>query len=269
MSTMSMEMRQRGQMTLTPRLQQSVRLLQLSALEFAQEMQQALATNPFLEELEDDQDTPVNGASVNEEELAHPASDEIPAPREEPVDDTPVALSESYADAHSEHTSSKVHDDGETDWTEWTEATLSLQDHLRGQLDLCNLSKRDRALCHLLIEALDDDGYLRQSFEELAALIQAEPAIDDSEWNAALKLVQSLEPAGVGARNVSECLLLQLPALADCTIEQALAHGAIVDHLEALARRDLVALERGLDASPEQVRAAYQVIRRLDPHPGW
>ena len=269
MSTMSMEMRQRGQMTLTPRLQQSVRLLQLSALEFAQELQQALATNPFLEELEDDQDTPVTGAPVTEEESAHPAADEIPAPREEPVDDTPVAPAESYADAHSDHTSSKAHDDGETDWTEWTEATLSLHDHLRSQLDLCNLSERDRTLCHLLIEALDDDGYLRQSFEELAPLIQAEPPIDDSEWNAALKLVQSLEPAGVGARNVSECLLLQLPALADCTPEQALAHGAIVDHLEALARRDLVALERGLDASPEQVRAAYQVIRRLDPHPGW
>ena len=80
MSTVFMEMRQRGQMTLTPRLQQSVRLLQLSALEFAQELQQALASNPFLEEVEDDQDEPtVNGARPTEEEIAHPATDETPA----------------------------------------------------------------------------------------------------------------------------------------------------------------------------------------------
>jgi len=264
-----MEMRQRGQMTLTPRLQQSVRLLQLSALEFAQELQQALASNPFLEEVEDDQDNPINGVRAAEEEVAHPAADETPAAREEQVDDTALAPSESYAESHSETTSSKGHDDSETDWTEWTEAALSLHDHLRGQLQLCNLSERDRTLCQLLIEALDDDGYLRQSFEELAPLIGADVPIDDSEWNAALKLVQSLEPAGVGARDLRECLLAQLPALSDCTPEQALARHAIVDHLEALARRDLVALERGLDASGEQVRAAYQVIRRLDPHPGW
>ena len=270
MSTMFMEMRQRGQMTLTPRLQQSVRLLQLSALEFAQELQQALANNPFLEEIEEDQDNPVNRVSVTEDdELPHPVADEPSAPREEAVDDTAATASESYSDSHSEATSSRSRDDSETDWTEWTEATPSLHEHLQGQLQLCNLSQRDRGLCQLLIEALDDDGYLRQSFPELAALVKTDPPIDDREWSAALKLVQSLEPAGVGARDLRECLLAQLPAAADCSPEQALARRAIIDHLEALARRDLAALERGLDATAEQLRAAYQVIRRLDPHPGW
>ena len=266
MGTAFMEMRQRGQLTLTPRLQQSVRLLQLSALEFAQELQQALASNPFLEEIEDEQET--------DSEAVHAAGDDTPAPAgedsaapEEPVDDG--AAADSYGDNYSEATVSRTRDDGEADWTEWTEATLSLHDHLQGQLQLCNLSERDRGLCQLLIEALDDDGYLRQSFAELAPLVRVEPDVDEAEWNAALKLVQSLEPAGVGARDLSECLLAQLPASTDCTPEQALARRAIVDHLQSLARRDLAGLERCLQASPEQVRAAYQVIRRLDPHPGW
>jgi len=274
MGTVFMEMRQRGQLTLTPRLQQSVRLLQLSALEFAQELQQALATNPFLEEVEDEQENEINGVRPAEGDIPITATEESTPPREELVDDAPVddaggTSSDPYGDSHSEATASRTRDDSDTDWTEWTEATPSLRDHLQGQLQLCNLSERDRGLCQLLIEALDDDGYLRQSFAELAPLVHAVPVLDDTEWNAALKLVQSLEPAGVGARDLRECLLAQLPAPADCTPEQALARRAIADHLQSLARRDLVGLERCLEASPEQVRAVYQLIRRLDPHPGW
>lgn len=271
MGTMFMEMRQRGQMTLTPRLQQSVRLLQLSALEFAQELQQALASNPFLEEIEDEPDGELDSlppaasdgagavpeeSSAQEERGGDSASDETGDVSSDPFNDTQTPAA-------------RARDDGETDWTEWTEATPTLHDHLRGQLQLCNLPARDRALCELLIEGLDDDGYLRQSFDELASLIRAEPAVEAAEWNAALKLVQSLEPVGVGARDLRECLLAQLPAAEDCTPEQALARRAIVDHLQSLARQDLAGLERWLGASAEQVRAVYQIIRRLDPHPGW
>jgi RNA polymerase sigma-54 factor len=268
MGTAFMEMRQRGQLTLTPRLQQSVRLLQLSSLEFAQELQQALASNPFLEEIEDEQETDGEAVHLTGDDPPAPTAEDS-TPREAPVDDSVTASSDTYGDNHSETTASRTRDDGETDWTEWTEATPSLHGHLQGQLQLCNLSERDRGLCQLLIEALDDDGYLRQSFAELAPLVRVEPEVEEVEWNAALKLVQSLEPAGVGARDLSECLLAQLPAPTDCTPEQALARLAIADHLHSLARRDLAALERCLQASPEQVRAAYQVIRRLDPHPGW
>jgi len=268
MGTIFMEMRQRGQMTLTPRLQQSVRLLQLSSLEFAQELQQALASNPFLEEIEDEQENESDGLHPAGPDIAVPASEES-FPREEPVDDSIAPSSDTYGDNHPEATAARTREDGEADWTEWTEATPSLRDHLQGQLQLCSLSSRDRGLCQLLIEALDDDGYLRQSFDELAPLVHAEPPVEDVEWSAALKLVQSLEPAGIGARDLRECLLAQLPAPADCTPEQSLARRAIADHLQALARRDLVGLERWLEASAEQIRAVFQLIRRLDPHPGW
>jgi len=267
---MFMEMRQRGQMTLTPRLQQSVRLLQLSALEFAQELQQALASNPFLEEIEEQPESDGNdphpamadtapAAAAGGESIAH----------EEPADSALATSADPYGDNHLEAMSARTHDDGEADWTEWTEATPSLRDHLQGQLQLCNLSARDRSLCELLIEALDDDGYLRQSFAELAAVIDADPPVDDTEWNTALKLVQSLEPAGIAARDLRECLLAQLPAPDDCTPEQVLARRAISDHLQALAGHDLAGLERSLEASAHEVRAVYQLIRRLDPHPGW
>lgn len=272
MGTMFMDIRQRGQLTLTPRLQQSVRLLQLSALEFTQELQQALASNPFLEEIEDDQESEIiNGVSLPGDDAPPAPAEvaEVAVPLEEPVDDSEPASSDTYGEGPSEATTARTHDEGEADWTEWTEATQSLRDHLQGQLQLCSLSERDRGLCQLLIEALDDDGYLRQSFAELAPLVHAEPPFDETEWNAALMLVQSLEPTGVGARDLRECLLLQLPAPPDCTSEQALARRAIVDHLQALAGRDLVGLERGLEATSEQVRAVYQLIRRLDPHPGW
>lgn len=269
MGTVFMEMRQRGQLTLTPRLQQSVRLLQLSALEFAQELQQALASNPFLEEVEDEQENEVNAAPLTEGEPAPAATDESTPPREDLLDETAATSSELFGEGHSEATGSRAREDSDTDWTEWTQATPSLHDHLQGQLQLCNLSERDRGLCQLLIEALDDDGYLRQSFVELAELVHADPPVDEMEWSAALKLVQSLEPAGVGARDLRECLLAQLPALTDCTPEQGLARRAIENHLESLGRRDLAGLERCLEASAEEVRAAYQVIRRLDPHPGW
>ena len=170
MGTLFMEMRQRGQMTLTPRLQQSVRLLQLSALEFAQELQQALANNPFLEEIEDEPGNEVDGPPPATPDGAVDASEERIAPEEHagdgPADDGGDASSDPFND--SQTSAAKARDDSETDWTEWTEATLTLHDHLRGQLQLCNLSERDRALCELLIEALDDDGYLRQSFDELA-----------------------------------------------------------------------------------------------------
>jgi RNA polymerase sigma-54 factor len=291
MGTIFMEMRQRGQMTLTPRLQQSVRLLQLSALDFAQELQQALATNPFLEEIEDEPGSEIDGLLPG---TTDPATAGESIAQQEPGDDTlgdtgmdpgidpridpridHGDASDSYGDVSSgsynegQTSATRTRDDGETDWTEWTESTPTLHEHLRGQLQLSHLSLRDRALCELLIEALDDDGYLRQSFDELAPLMRAEPPVDEVEWNAALKLVQSLEPAGVGARDLRECLLAQLPAAEDCSPEQALARRAIVDHLQSLARQDLTGLERWLDASPEQIRAVYQLIRRLDPHPGW
>lgn len=267
MGTAMMELRQRSHLTLTPRLQQSVRLLQLSSLEFAQELRQAMATNPFLEEVEEEQDSEVHVAHLVADDASSRIVDET-LPSDTLTEEKLSEYIEQYSESHGEVSGSKAHED-EADWTEWTEATPSLRDHLQEQLRLFNLPARDRGLCQLLIEALDDDGYLRQTFAELRALVQVDPPVEEIEWLAALKLVQSLEPAGIGARDLRECLLCQLPEPSECTEDQALARRVIKDHLQILARRDLTRLGRWLAVGEEQVRNVCQIIRRLDPHPGW
>ena len=212
--TLSMKTRQT--LALSPRLQQSVRLLQLSALEFAQEINQALVSNPFLEE-DETEETQAGTTTPALHELDEAAREEPPPP-EEP---SPASADDAYdgsgshADpAFGERSAGNRNDDSESDWTDWIEAALSLRDHLRNQLLLAQLSDRDRTLAHVIIEALDDDGYLRQSLDELAdACTGIEPPVEPDDLRAALRLVQCLEPAGVGARDLAECLDLQLSAL--------------------------------------------------------
>ena len=141
-SALFMEMRQRAQLTLTPRLQQSVKLLQLSALEFAQELRQALASNPFLEETEDEEETETAGSIAGKEPDAAAEPADVPEQR---TDEDPLSgTADLQGDNHAESGTSKDRDDGETDWTEWTPSTPSLSDHLQAQLRLCKLSDRDR-----------------------------------------------------------------------------------------------------------------------------
>src|SRR3954465_6638913 len=178
-------LRLRQHLTLTPQVQQALRLLQMSALEFAQEMDEALTANPFLEE-----------------------NTEAPAPREEVPYDLPYVPESSAAPA------------GERDQEEWgglSESSPSLQEHLRQQLMISRMGERDRALAHMVIDSLDDDGYFKLTLEELAALVPAEYDVRADELLASLRMVQSLDPTGVGARTLEECLRLQLEALPEKT----------------------------------------------------
>jgi RNA polymerase sigma-54 factor len=123
-------------------------------------------------------------------------------------------------------------------------------------------------LARCIVESLDDDGYLRTPLEELLDLAGMEPPASLHEMQIALKRVQSLEPAGVGARNVAECLRLQLPSI-PCPTMRGLAQKIVDEHLQALAARDVVAMARQLGTTPAQVESVCDRIRRLDPRPGW
>src|SRR4029453_19085558 len=138
---------------------------------------------------------------------------------------------------------------------------------LHSQINVMPLPEHDRALAALLIESLDDDGYLRTSFEELLPLAGMEPD-EVEELAVALKRVQSLDPAGVGARDLRECLMLQ-SALIEDPVERDLAHRVLQQPLEKLATRDTAHLARVIEADPQKVAAACERIRHLDPHPGW
>jgi RNA polymerase sigma-54 factor len=147
-------------------------------------------------------------------------------------------------------------------------AEVGLRPYLQTQANVMPLSARDRVLVGSIIESLDDDGYLREDLDELATLLELEPAIEPCEMATALKLVQSLDPAGVAARNVSECLLLQLDSIED-EAGRELARCIISDHLERLAQRDVAGLAQRLEAPAAAIEAACERIRRLDPRPGW
>jgi RNA polymerase sigma-54 factor len=245
-------------MTLTPQLQQALRLLQLSSLEFEQEMREALASNPFLED-EDDRGPPP---------VVREAGDAIEAPPVEPV----AAPAEEMSDAHvapDEFPRGAGPSDGEeSDWTEWSEAQTTLRDHLRDQLRLSQMGERDRALAHLIVDALDDDGYLKTGLDELAALVAAEHDVSAEDLAPALRLVQTLEPAGVGARTLQECLLLQLQALPPGTPGLPIALALVGEHIDLLASREFLRLQQLLGCEEADIHLARTLIRSLDPHPG-
>ena len=242
----------RQHQTLTPRLQQAVRLLQLSSLDFAQEVQQALDSNPFLEE---DTEAPAAPAAA----AAEPADDTSasePAPWET---DSWTAR----AGGASRGTA-----DGDLSLVELMAAGVSLRDHLHGQLHVMPLSARDQFLTALIVESLDDDGYLRLNLSELLTLSELEPAADLDELKVALRMVQSLEPAGVGARDLRECLKLQTVLIED-EADRELARRVLDQPLERLATRDVGQLAHALGADPARVAPVCDRIRHLDPRPGW
>ena len=149
-----------------------------------------------------------------------------------------------------------------------TAVDTPLNTHLHRQLAVMPLTPRDRALAGLVVESLDDDGYLRTPLEDLIEVAGLEPEVTLAELQIALRHVQALEPAGVGARDVAECLRLQLPSV-ECPLMRELARRIIDQHLKLLASRDIGALARHLGEAPARVEQACDRIRRLDPRPGW
>ena len=145
---------------------------------------------------------------------------------------------------------------------------LSLRAHLLAQLSLTNLPERDRRLVALLIDSLDDGGYLTQNLEELAALLPDELGVEPDELQVALKQLQNLEPTGVGARSLSECLALQLTALPEDVAYRAEALDLVRNHLEALASRDFGKLKKLLRCDDTVLRAVQKLIMGLNPRPG-
>lgn len=263
------EMRLRQQTTLAPRMQQSVQLLQLSALEFSITIQNALNTNPFLEE----EDTQNQGVPHNagETELS---SDNSP-PQSEPQVEV-VSQDESTQDRYEYSGDYPTHraslsQGGDHDVSHWVAAQQSLQSRLRESLGVHPLSDRDHLLAEYIIDALDGDGYLRHSLESLAGQQDFDPVPQPAEWSAALHLVQHLLTPGIAARDLSECLQLQLRATLsndDDADTVALTMTVIQNHLDLLARNDWSALMRATNSTTAQLRTACDRIRALDPRPG-
>jgi RNA polymerase sigma-54 factor len=273
--------RQSQTQTLSPRLQHAVRLLQMSSLDFAALMQDTLSKNPFLEPEDGESDGEGDagelglGAVEGDAQRVH-SDDSLPSlDRVQGEDADPDSGPDGDFDDASDRdiwqndagAGVRHSDDGELSAMDLMTVETSLNTHLHGQINVLPLTPRDLALAHTLVESLDDDGYLRTPLEELLSVAGLVPAATLPEMQIALKRVQSLDPAGVGARSVAECLLLQLHAI-ECPSTRALAHTIIDQHLKSLAARDVAGLARRLGESPARTEAVCDSIRRLDPRPG-
>jgi len=264
------------QLALTPQLQQSIRLLQLSTLELAQEIEQALNDNPLLECENPLVDVAMriasDGAIINGAPVSTPAASE-PGTEEGPTDsgeaEPPVgAAGLEWAAPRGER------DDDDEGPGAWASTSVSLCDHLKTQLAVTQVSARDRALVEMLIESLDDQGYLAVSLEEALALCPPQANVELQDLATALKLLQSFDPPGIGARSAAECLSIQLDTLARqmpppfpaTSIDHA--RRIVSEHLPLLAAKDFAKLAKTLELTEDEVLQAHALIRRLNPHPG-
>ena len=276
----TLQLRVSQHLALTPQLQQSIRLLQLSTLELHQELEQMLIENPLLERLDDPLDHSVRL-------LADGAVSSAPTA---PAPSATEAQGEGSGDFDGGGTGEGGGDDGgggDADWSfddvaraakapeddnarpqlEAHESTL--REHLQEQLAVTTSNRRDRALVELLIDALDDNGYLEESLEDIHARMPEELDIELDELNVALKLLQSFEPAGIGARNASECLSIQIRRMENVPlVTRRMALTLVENYLELFAQREFNKLKKALDCDDEDLREAQAVIRRCNPHPG-
>ncbi|MCA8255992.1 RNA polymerase factor sigma-54 [Burkholderia sp. AU31624] len=272
--SVSLALQMRQHLALTPRLQQSLRLLQLSSLEFQQELRQALDQNPFLDDGQADEEAGADASGQPAEAAAPEAApqpdDARPQDGEAPeAPEVPDVSEVSLTAAPTPHGTSRHGDDaGGQSPGEWLAAEPSLNQQLHDALRLYPLNRRDREAARIVIDALDDDGYLRQELAEL--LVAADPALLLSEQDlaVALRLVQMLDRPGLAARSLSECLVLQLDAIPAGTPALAEAKAIAREHLERLARRETAEIQRRLGCDAPTLQAACALVRGLDPRPG-
>lgn len=269
----SLQLKLSQHLTLTPQLQQSIKLLQLSTIELNQEIERILVDNPMLEREDGDGSdfapAPPAGSPPEREQVQETAT-EAPAGDGERRDGGEGSSEDEGIDWSNVGTgasSRSESDDDDVDYQDLQASGISLREHLDQQVALSQLSDRDRALVRFVIEALDDDGYLHQPLEELLQLLPAESEVDLDELTIALHHVHNLEPTGVGARSPQECLALQLRALPESPV-RTLALEIVTRHLELLADRNFAKLRKLTGCDDDALRAAQALICSLDPHPG-
>lgn len=262
MSVLSYKIQTQHTTVLTPRLQQAVRLLQMSALDCNHEIAQALASNPFLEDPLDVEEPYIASSPAPEPW----ATTSLPDTSVEVIECEPAELPANYSGDYPV-TDRRSHNEGANDIGAWAHSQPSLQDSLRANLCGAKLSPREAHLIDLIIDSLDEDGYLRTSFSDLADARQLNPTPCSDEWERALLVVQQLGTPGIGARDLTECLTLQLTTLPDDEPGCELALRIVGQALEQLGRCDYMGLARSMACADAEIKQACALIRSLDPRP--
>lgn len=285
MSSVGISLSTRTRLSASPHMQQAVRLLQLSTTEFAQELQQALVENPFLEEVDDqdiDQDGHAEGMEGIELVKAGEVQGELDAPDfvETPPEESaafdgyePPAAEAREVTGDPFESSIGAPGNAPTgassgDASDWVRAETNLRTHLLEQICGWGVDQRQQIAATIVVESLDDDGYLRVDIHESVEAAGVVPALTAEEIEQAIQFVQTCDPIGVGARDLSECLMLQVAALADDEPGKPLAELIARHHLDQVAHHRFATLRQALSCDDEELNLACNLIRRLDPRPG-
>ncbi len=271
------------QLTMTPQLQQAIRLLQLSTLELQTEIQEALESNPMLEVVEEGEGetasegtSPAAGESAVEdgarEDGATPPEDASERAADSPSEDMPndLPVDSDWEDTYESYTPvTRGAQDGDfSDFEQPASQGESLQDHLQWQLNLTPFNDTDRLIATSIVDAIDDDGYFTSSCEEIHQSLQDELDIELDEVEAVLNRVQDFDPPGVAARSLQESMLLQLRYYDADTPWLAEARLMVDEHFNLLAKRDFHTLKRRMKLPESDLQQVIQLIQTLNPRPG-
>ena len=257
-----LQLRLSQQLAMTPQLQQAIRLLQLSTLELQQELQQALESNPLLEQIDTHEEIDTRETQDSETLDTADALEQKEMPEELPLD---ASWDTIYTAGTPSGTSGDYIDDelpvyqGET--------TQTLQDYLMWQVELTPFSDTDRAIATSIVDAVDETGYLTVPLEDILESIGDEE-IDIDEVEAVLKRIQRFDPVGVAAKDLRDCLLIQLSQFDKTTPWLEEARLIISDHLDLLANHDFRTLMRVTRLKEDVLKEAVNLIQSLDPRPG-
>ncbi|PCJ46134.1 MAG: RNA polymerase factor sigma-54 [Gammaproteobacteria bacterium] len=286
----TLQLRIGQQLTMTPQLQQAIRLLQLSSLELQAEIQEALEANPLLESTEDDiqtsQDDTAGEVKEKYDEENHPSTIDIHDALAKEVVTKDLPVDTQWDDWDSTPPSSGVSNnyDKDLNFEFQGKTTESLQDHLLWQMQLTPFSERDMVIATAIIDSVSDNGYLNSSLDDIRLSVgnSVMPDVEtddeeeiaahllqqDNEIIAVLHRIQHFDPLGVASRDLAECLLVQLAQFEDKTSEILDAEMIIRDHFEELGARNYKLILRKTRFSEERLKTTMRLIQSLNPRPG-
>jgi RNA polymerase sigma-54 factor len=271
----SLNLKHAQMLSLTPQLKQSLKILQLSSLELEQEIQSALDNNPLLERVETP--TPEPLPSTNDSfnlddpnEAVETSNPSLETPRDDPLnseEDFNNNLSKAGdAPRLSERQAAASLDQNLSDASNFLVTHNSLTDHLSWQIQMTKLSPRDKLIANTLLHSLDEGAYLRAELSEIAELLPLDLGVELDEIQAVLSLIRTLDPIGVGAKNLQDRLSLLLDQVEPTTVGLELARNIVHEHLALLANRDLARLKQTLSVKQEDLAISVRLVTQLNPH---
>jgi RNA polymerase sigma-54 factor len=263
----SLNLRQGLQLSMTPQLQQAIKLLQMSTLDLQQEIQQALESNMMLEINEEEAVSNSGIEALPDKKTEHTDSVTSEGSQTDIPDELPV--DSSWDDIYETVLESGSHSSESVEFESQRSNATTLLDHLYWQLELTRFSERDHAIALTIIDSINNDGYLISRPEEIFQSLQNQfDDLDFDEVNAVLHQIQHFDPAGVAALDLSDCLRLQLLQLPESTPYRAEALSIVSEYLDLLATHEQTKLMRKLGLSERQLNEVVALIRTLEPKPG-